>query len=64
MANEKTSEEKRDEFVEMLRGFIDDVETDGFGYIELGGAYIFCNKNYGEIKIDLGNGVNLSSNIY
>lgn len=64
MANEKTSEEKRDEFVEMLRDFIREVEDSGFGYIELGGAYIFCNKNYGEIKIDLGNGVNLSSNIY
>ena len=52
------------EFIKEIREMADNLENNTFHYINLGSGYIFANKNYGEVTISIGEGINMSINLF
>lgn len=62
MRREKSMTKK--EFIDEIRKFADELENGGFGFVYLESGYIFGNKNYGELNIEITKGVNASIYLY
>ena len=49
----KEQQMTRTEFIKELRAMADAVEKGTFGFLDIGGDYIFANRNYGEFKVKI-----------
>ena len=52
------------EFIEQLRTMADQLEQGSFHFIDLPTGWIFGNKNYGEVSMNLAEGVYVKVNLY
>ena len=52
------------EFIKEIREMADNLENNTYHYINLESGYFFANKNYGEVAISIGKGINMSINLF
>lgn len=52
------------EFIREIRELADNLENDTFGFVYLESGYIFGNRNYGELNIEIAKGINASIYLY
>lgn len=52
------------EFIKQIRELADNLEKGAFGFVYLESGYIFGNRNYGELNIEIANGINASIYLY
>ena len=51
-------------FIETIRTMADKLEAGEWEMIHLESGYIFGNRNYGEVNIEVAKGVRISVNLY
>lgn len=52
------------EFIKQIRELADNLEKGTFGFVYLESGYIFGNRNYGELNIEIAKGINASIYLY
>lgn len=62
MRREKCMTKK--EFIDEIRKFADELENGGFGFVYLESGYIFGNRNYGELHLEIAKGIDVSAYLY
>ena len=51
-------------FIESIRTMADKLEKGEWEFINLESGYIFGNRNYGEVNVEVAKGVRISVNLY
>lgn len=62
MKREKSMTKK--EFIDEIRKFANELENGGFGFVYLESGYIFGNRNYGELHLEIAKGIDVSAYLY
>ena len=62
MRREKCMTKK--EFIDEIRKFAYELENGGFGFVYLESGYIFGNRNYGELHLEIAKGIDVSAYLY
>lgn len=52
------------EFIREIREFADNLESGTFGFVYLESGYIFGNRNYGELHLEIAKGIDVSAYLY
>lgn len=52
------------EFIREIREFADNLENGTFGLVYLESGYIFGNRNYGELHLEIAKGIDVSAYLY
>lgn len=52
------------EFIDEIRKFANELENGGFGFVYLESGYIFGNRNYGELHLEIAKGIDVSAYLY
>lgn len=51
-------------FIQTIRNFANKLESGEWEFINLDSGYIFGNRNYGEVNVEVAKGVRISVNLY
>lgn len=54
----------KEEFIREIREFADNLEKGTFGLVYLESGYIFGNRNYGELHLEIAKGIDVSAYLY
>lgn len=54
----------KQEFIEELKKMVNELENNSFHYIDLESGYLFANRNYGEVSVNLAKGTRISVILY
>lgn len=52
------------EFIDEIRKFANELENGGFGFVYLESGYIFGDRNYGELYLEIAKGIDVSAYLY
>ena len=52
------------QFIENLRAMADDLENGGYHFMDLESGYLFGNRNYGEVSVEVSKGVHITVKLY